>query len=154
MPNIVASKGGSCDWITSPCLGGLKVKSLLTAFSDRSHDFLPCHCGDWEVAGGHVSGSWLHVKFPSGLFKVWVRDEGCTTCLSSILQISKPNSRQFPGAPCCPGSHFVGTALLAWNFGSFKNSSFFFAVDSWLLSDIILLQPNSYAQSDVLQDLS
>lgn len=44
MPDLLASKGGSCGWITSPCLGGVKVKSLFVAFGYRSHDFLPCPC--------------------------------------------------------------------------------------------------------------
>lgn len=64
MPDLLASKGGSCGWITSPSLGAVKVKSLFVAFGYRSHYFLPCPCRDLGLAGGPVSGSLTVCQVP------------------------------------------------------------------------------------------
>lgn len=133
MSNVLASQGGPCGRITSPCLGeGHWEWSHSTPPLTTDHMiFCPviAETEDWLVA--MCLGVWLYVRLPSGLFKAWVHPKRCTTCLSSILQVSKPSSRWFPGAACSLCCHFVGIAFLAWNCGSFKNSSLCFAVDSW-----------------------
>ena len=137
-PGVLTLESGSCShWIPVPRLGGVGLKSLHVGslISYKAHAFLPCVIGR-TVELAIFQGVGLPVRVPSGLLEAWVQVEWCWTCLSSICKINRPSLGQFPGPDATHVVIFLESVFLTSNYGSFRNSSFHFTVDSWFFSDL------------------
>lgn len=87
----------------------LHVGSLI---SSRAQAFLPYVIGETvELAMTIYQGAGLSVRVPSELLEAWTLAKWSLTYLSSLLNISRPGSGQFPGARYNPCSHLVGNSV-------------------------------------------